>query len=126
MNFIKLISISILVSLTGMHTVAQSVTDSLAKNLVEKHKKINLLNPSRPGYRIQIFFGNDRSKAQDIRSEFMRIYPETGAYMVYHQPYFKIRVGDFSTRLEASGFLNKLNGRYTTAFIVPDEVRLPE
>ena len=100
--------------------------DSLANLLVERHKKINAAKMSMPGYRIQIYFGSERAKAQELKSDFTSTFPQVGAYLVYHQPNFKVRVGDFKTRLEAQGFLKKLGDRYTTAFIVNDEVRLPD
>jgi hypothetical protein len=37
-----------------------------------------------------------------------------------------VRVGDFKTRLEATGFLSKMQSQFEQAFIVPDEVKLPE
>jgi hypothetical protein len=46
--------------------------------------------------------------------------------MTYQQPNFKIRVGDFKTRLEALKFLKEVQGLYSTAFIVKDDVKLPE
>ncbi len=79
-----------------------------------------------PGFRIQIHFGSERNKAQEVRNDFISSFPETGAYLVYQQPNFKVRIGDFRTRLEATGFLKKLEARYKSAFIVPDEVKLPD
>ena len=100
--------------------------DSLANLLVERHKKINAAKMSMQGYRIQIYFGSERAKAQELKSDFTSTFPQVGAYLVYHQPNFKVRVGDFKTRLEAQGFLKKIGDRYTTAFIVNDDVRLPD
>src|SRR5688572_3231932 len=105
--------------------LAQSADDSLTKLLVERYRKVAASRMSRPGYRIQIYFGTDRVRAQEIRAEFMRYFPESGAYLVYQAPNFKVRVGDFKSRLEAQGFLNSLNDRYTPAFVIPDEIRLP-
>lgn len=104
---------------------AQSNEDSLTRLLAERYRKIAAAKMSRPGYRIQIYFGTDRLKAQELRADFMRSFPESGAYLVYQQPNFKVRVGDFKSRIEALGFLNTLNDRYTPAFVVPDEIRLP-
>lgn len=78
-----------------------------------------------PGYRIQLYFGGERIKAQEVRSEFLLSYPEVPAYLIYQQPNFKVRAGDFRTRLEAAGFLKKLEFRFKSSFIVPDDVKLP-
>jgi hypothetical protein len=99
--------------------------DSLANQLVERHKKLNAAKLSMSGFRIQLYFGSERAKAQEIRSDFMSQFPMQGAYLVYHQPYFKVRIGDFRTRMEAQAFLKKISSTYSTAFIVTDEVKLP-
>lgn len=104
---------------------SESKTDSLARELVERYKKVNATKMSMTGFRIQIYFGSERAKATEIRTDFTKNFPEISSYLIYQQPYFKIRVGDFKTRIEASGFLKKLEDHYTTAFIVPDEVKLP-
>lgn len=100
--------------------------DSLTRKLVERHKLINAAKKTMPGYRIQIYFGSDRARAQEIRAEFIQLFPATPSYLLYQQPNFKVRIGDFRTRLEATGFLKKINGHFSNAFIVPDEVKLPE
>lgn len=79
-----------------------------------------------PGFRIQVFFGPERQKAQEAKTQLSALYPENQTYLVYQQPNFKVRLGDFKTRLEASRFLQRVQGNYPGAFIVPDEVRLPE
>ena len=79
-----------------------------------------------PGYRIQIYFGQNRTKANEVKTDFLQLFPKTGAYLVYQQPNFKIRVGDFRSRLEASKFLKDIQSLYAAAFIVKDEVKLPE
>lgn len=101
---------------------AQSDVD----RLVDHHRKIGALKNSMPGFRIQVFFGPERQKAQEAKTQLSALYPENQTYLVYQQPNFKVRLGDFKTRLEASRFLQRVQGNYPGAFIVPDEVRLPE
>lgn len=75
------------------------------------------------GYRVQIYSGNDRNRANDIKMEFLRHYPEYRAYLVYHRPQFRVRVGDFANRKDASVFVQMLAGRYM-AMIVPDVINI--
>lgn len=118
--------ILLLLLISPFTTEAQVDTnDSLARKLVERHKLVNAAKKSMPGYRIQIYFGNDRIKAQEMRTEFIKFIPDEAAYLIYQQPNFKVRVGDFRTRLEAAGFLKQINSSFPNAFIVPDEVKLP-
>lgn len=129
-NIAAILFISLSISLVSTELCAQnnsnySKSDSLARELVDRHKKANATKMSMSGFRIQIYFGSERAKATEIRADFSKNFPEIASYLIYQQPYFKIRVGDFKTRIEASGFLNKLEDHYTTSFIVPDEVKLP-
>lgn len=79
-----------------------------------------------PGYRIQIYFGDQRQLAMDMKTSFQNAHPGITAYVVYQQPHFKVRIGDFKSRLEATGFLAGMTGEFSQAFIVPDDVKLPD
>ena len=101
------------------------IRDSRFDDLVERQKKENLLRRTIPGYRVQIFFGSNRQKATDVKSDFSSKFPDVPAYISYQQPNFKIRVGDYRSRFEAQRMMSELNGMYPTTFIVPDEISLP-
>ena len=79
-----------------------------------------------PGYRVQVFFGSERQKAQEAKLQTTALYPDLGVYLVYQQPNFKVRIGDFKTRLDATRALREVQLNFPGAFIVPDEVKLPE
>ena len=55
-----------------------------------------------------------------VKNNFARAYPSTSSSMSYNVPSYKIKVGDFENRNDASKFLRKLNSAFPTAFIVPD------
>lgn len=115
-----------LVFLLQSKTAFTQSQDSLVQLLVKKHVMLNKAKQTLPGYRVQLFFGSDRNKAYEIRSEFMKVFSTTPSYIVYHQPNFKVRVGDFRTKLEAMRFLKEAQPLFETAFIVKDDVKLPE
>ncbi|MFM7079889.1 MAG: SPOR domain-containing protein [Bacteroidota bacterium] len=99
--------------------------DGAVKALMSKHIALGKVRNSMPGYRVQIFFGDKREDANLVKSDFLKVYPNVGAYLVYQQPNFKIRVGDFKTRLLATEFLNEIQGKFPMAFLVQDDVKLP-
>jgi hypothetical protein len=99
--------------------------DGRVDSLVQKHIRINEQKQSIPGYRIQIYFGSLRTKAGEVKSDFLKKYPEVGAYNRYDPPNFKVRVGDFQTRLEALKFQKQLHTEFPAAFIVKDDISLP-
>ncbi|MBS1763788.1 MAG: SPOR domain-containing protein [Bacteroidetes bacterium] len=98
--------------------------DSLARELIKKHVALNTLHPVSQGYRVQLYFGQQRDKAYEMRTEFIKLFPQTGAYVIYQQPNFKLRVGDFRTRLEAQKALQEYLTHYSSAFVVRDEIRM--
>jgi hypothetical protein len=100
--------------------------DSLAAALVQKQIAINAAHLSMPGFRVQVYYGSQRARAMEVKSDFLRDHPEVSSYLVYQQPNFKVRVGDFKTRLEALRLLDDIHADYPAAFVVPDEVKLPE
>ena len=94
--------------------------------LMLKHLSINTENETIEGFRIQIHFGGEREKAKLVKTKFLQQYPEVPAYEIYQQPNFKVRVGDFRTRLEAQKFMNEISSSFPSAFIVADDIHLPK
>ena len=78
------------------------------------------------GYRIQIFSGNKKQPARDARLAFVQNYNSIKAHEIYEQPYFKVRVGDFRTKIEALKFKNELTKYFPNCFIVRDEIDFKE
>jgi len=103
-----------------------AVHDSLVKVLVNRHTAISQAKGTMHGYRVQIYFGPQRNSANEVKDDFSKLYADIPAYLSYQQPNFKIRVGNFTTRLEALKFLKEIQPYFSTAFIVEDEVMLPE
>ena len=89
--------------------------------LLTKKPTIRRYTGKASGYRIQIYNGNDRNEANKIKLSFLRSFPETRAYLTYHNPQFRVRIGDFRTRREAAEFIRVLSGRYIS-MIVPETI----
>ena len=78
------------------------------------------------GYRIQVLATTSRQLANDTKAKVMDKFPDLRASLVYQQPYFKLRIGDFKTRLEATYFMQQVTPLYTGAFIVKDKIRIKQ
>lgn len=103
----------------------EKIQDYRIEKLVEKHIAINEYRKKINGYRVQIHFGSQRDPAKEIKTKFLQLYPDMPAYELYQQPNFKIRIGDFRTKVEAYKFLKDLQKDFPNAFIVQDEINLP-
>lgn len=98
--------------------------DVAVTQMVEKHIELNSKVKTVPGFRVQIasFSGsNSKTSAFDLRDRFMLDYPSVQAYIVFDEPNFKVKVGDFRTRLEAYAFLQQIKEVYK-GYIVRDNI----
>lgn len=102
------------------------IQDKRVNELALKHILINEAKKGKmKGYRVQIHFGAEKAKALEVKSKFTSQNHKADAYLDYQQPYFKIRVGDFRTKLEAYKFLHEISADFPGAFIVNDDIELP-
>jgi len=111
---------------TGKIVINQE--DNITK-LLQEHKTFNKNQTGIVGYRINIFFdsgNNSKSKAYSIKTQFMAEYPEVEAYIIYQEPNYKIKVGDFRTRLDAQRFQKEISNEYKNAFIIKEIINLPK
>jgi len=45
---------------------------------------------------------------------------------MFQSPYYKVRVGDFRSRMDAEGFKQKIINDFPDSFVVKDEINFPE
>lgn len=125
----RLASLTLFLLALGTLATAQSgkvtVTGDVAINeMVERHIELNNRVGTMPGFRVQIasFSGtNSKTSAFSLRDRFMTDYPLVQAYIVYDEPNFKVKVGDFRTRLEAYAFLQEIKEVYK-GYIIKDNI----
>ncbi len=135
MNF-KLILLSIsLFCFIGVFAQNDTTNDSIIKKsniAVSKDGRIdNLLETYKSsftiqGYRIQIYSDNKKQPARDEKAKFLSLFSNVKAHEIYQQPYFKIRVGDFRTKLEAYKFQREIYENFPNSFIVKDEIEVEQ
>ena len=81
---------------------------------------------SSTGYRIQIFSGSDRKAAYNVQSKFQTKFPETHTYLSYRDPNFKVKVGDYRSRLEAEKMVEEMKPAFGGLFIISEKINLPK
>jgi hypothetical protein len=85
-------------------------------------------NKGMPGYRIQIFFDsgtNSGERARKAKEEFELLFPDIPGYITWKTPNYRVRVGDFRTRLEADRALVDIEEEYPNAWVIKDEINYP-
>lgn len=102
------------------------VKDSRLDLLVKKQIYINTLAiRNQPGFRVQVISTNKRNEANDIKAKVMQLYPDYRTYLDYQPPYFKVRIGDFKSREEATELREKLSDNFPGGiFVVPAIINL--
>ncbi len=97
------------------------IKDSRIDILIRKQIYINgLAIRNQPGYRVQVLTTNKRNEALDAKTKVMQLYPDHRSYVDFEAPYFKVRIGDFKTRDEATELRNKLSDLFSGGvFVVP-------
>jgi len=85
-------------------------------------------NKKIAGYRVRIFFDNRqdaRGLSNGVVGRFSDSYPETPVYRTYENPYFKVTVGDFRTKSEATMLLKRIKSDFPSAFLVKEIINFP-
>ena len=93
-----------------------------------KQRQIHAKDNTMDGFRVQIFMelGNYALEhAEKVKGEFTEKYPDVPVYLVFGQPYYRVRVGDFRTRLEAEHLYQQIKKEYSNAFVTADRIELP-
>ena len=93
-----------------------------------KQRQIHGKDGTIDGFRVQIFMelGNDAlHHADSVKAKFSETYPDVPIYLVFGQPYYRLRVGDFRTRLEAENMYQQVKKEYKNAFVTADRIELP-
>ncbi len=97
---------------------AQNKTNSSKeiKELIAKKRAFN--DKYGYGYTIQIYYGNE-TKARSLRSKFRIDFPKVSTNLNYEQPYWKVQVGNYKTRLEANKAALKFSEKFSGLIVIP-------
>lgn len=77
------------------------------------------------GYRVMIYFDQDKSRSETEKLKFMNQYNEHKTYIDYLAPNYRVRVGNFRTKLEAEKLKQEILGDFPTCVVVQDKIQLP-
>ena len=104
-------------------------SDPKINELLKQHTIQSKKSGTFGGFRVQIYFGsgeNAHAKAIKIKNDFLASNPNVKTYLLFKSPDFIVRVGNYRTKSEALKLKKTLLFQYPNAFIVADEIALPE
>lgn len=105
------------ISLEGFTQEQEAIDAVLAQK-----RAYNKKNPTGTGFKIQLYNG-DETTAYRIQKEF-EVEFEIDAELKYETPEWKVRVGNYLTRLEADRALLDIKKKYAGAIVLETEIKL--
>ena len=102
------------------------IRDSRVDTLVNRYKEVHQKKESIDGFRIQITAGSNRTSIYQVKSKFYTLFPNVTEYLIYQAPNFKLRVGNYRSRLEAYKDLQRFVSDFSGAFIIKDEIKISD
>jgi hypothetical protein len=107
------------------------IKDPRIDTLIAKRQSLRASNPvmasfSGNGYRVQIFNGISRADAYNAQAKVQAKYPGMRTYISYNEPNFKVKAGDFRTRMEAEKFKQELQAIFAGLFIISEKINTPK
>lgn len=78
------------------------------------------------GYRILAYNGSERQTVMNLRKAIIARVPEQKDYLTYQQPNFRLKIGDYFSRMEAQQVLNQIGDLIPNAHIVQDQINIPK
>jgi len=77
------------------------------------------------GFRVQLYTGANRKDAYAVQAKFQEQFPDIRSYVIYSEPNFKVRAGDFRTRIEAEKLQLEAKKYFTGTFIITEKINQP-
>lgn len=99
--------------------------DNRVEQLLNRKLELDKQKPAIQGYRVQLYYGGNRAEALELKTKFASLHPEVETYLIYQQPYFRLRAGNYRTRIEAYKLFKNVEKEFPSVFIVNDEIAFP-
>ncbi|MEQ8472099.1 MAG: SPOR domain-containing protein [Marinoscillum sp.] len=92
--------------------------DSVNRIIIEQNKAKRFVD----GFTIQVYTGSDRDVANDAVRKVNMINPELEPKIRYVQPSYKVKVGQYISRLEAHEIFESLKTEFPLALLIPERI----
>lgn len=101
--------------------------DILGNKMYEYNQALSKNIRSGKGYRLMLLSTNDRNEAMQLRARLLQQYPEHKIYMIYQNPFIKLKMGNFVEKDDAERLRKELQSyKVVTSniYIVPETVEI--
>jgi hypothetical protein len=118
---IKLNNIAILLCISFINLNIQAQENKETTAILSKKTEYNRTHPFGDGFKIQLYNGSE-SRAYQIKRDYKSAFNEV-AELSYESPEWKVRVGHFTTRLEADRALLAIKEKFKSAIVLETTIR---
>ena len=94
--------------------------------LVHKYENILKNTGGINGWRLQLKFKAKESEIIKIKLKFIKLYPDIPVFLEYQEPYYRIRVGNCRTKLEALKIKDLIKKHFTDTYPVPEIISITD
>lgn len=105
----------------SVHYDIEPIIEKMETAHIAAWDKVGSMN----GYRIQIIAvtgASSKVQAETSYNNFLAQFPDIPAYITFAEPYFRVRVGNYQTRLQAYKELLLIQETFPDAFIISDKI----
>ena len=103
-----------------------SINEKGINALVKKYENILKEKNGIDGWRVQIMFKTKKEEIQQLKIAFIKLYPQIPAYLEYEAPYYRVRVGNCRTKLEAIKIQRQISKHFQGAYPVPEIINFSQ
>lgn len=86
--------------------------------IVEQNKALKYVD----GYTIQVYTGSSRETAMEAKGKVNELNPDLKPSVQYHQPNYKVKVGQYTDRLKAHEIFESLKKEFPQALLIPERI----
>lgn len=125
MKITPLLYLSLFLSFSGIAQQSEGkvfiTTNSDIDKVITQKKAYNKSLKTIDGYRIQLFFGNEK-KAYKTKEKFISLYPEIPVTITFSSPDWKVQAGNYLNRLDADRAIVEIKSDFTGAIVLNTKI----
>ena len=103
-----------------------SVNEQGIDALIHKYENILKAKNGVEGWRVQLLFKDKKKVIMQLKIDFIKLYPEIPIYLKHEAPFYKLRVGNFRTKLEAIKIKHQISKNFPGAYPVPEIINFSQ
>ena len=111
-----------------LYAQVEVIADGRLQNILEKHIEYNRMAKTFKGFRIKAatFTGEGaKDKAFGLKKTLQEAFPEQRSYVIFDEPNFNVKIGDYATRFDAYATFIKIKSQIPSALIIQDYINSP-